>query len=191
MGQNKMMASEAQDLPELQSKQRAILLDAQMHLTCLEFSAANAASETFSHSRSVLASAGDLSGLEHDPKNALFALILGLHLRVWEDNKLADSGLLDQADEFARSAAQYDDEPLIEAAALHLLAMLQTRMRMQHGALSQLSPALELTSGAGEDVLANGIQATRAAVMAQGEMYEDLLSLGGANAQQAQADAAR
>lgn len=162
------MAHSSQDPLAAQGRHRAALMAVQQYLTRLEIVAGNAALEQF---------AKDSAASELAPADALFAGILGLLAQLRADVKLADSALLEQALEMARSAALLPSEPLIEAAALHVLALLQTRMRMHHGALSQLSRAFELTWNQGETELADAIQNTRTTVMAMGEMYEDLLSL--------------
>lgn len=145
-------------------KQRARLMAVQLQLARMELAAAEAG-------------LAQLPGESPSPANALFTQILGLHLRLRADINLADSSLLDQALEQARLANHWADEPLVEAAALHVLAVLQGRLRLHHGALSQLSRAYELTLGAGEAELAENIQTTRSWVMNVGEMYEDLLKL--------------
>jgi signal transduction histidine kinase len=162
------MAHSSEDSLETTGRHRAALIVAQMHLTRLDLAAGSAALAQFAKD----SEASDLA-----PADALFASILGLLAQLRADIKLADSALLEQALEMARSAALLPSEPLIEAAALHALALLQTRMRMHHGALSQLSRAYELTQNQGETELADAIQNTRTMVMAMGEMYEDLLSL--------------
>ncbi|MCV2369059.1 sensor histidine kinase [Roseateles oligotrophus] len=156
---------------------RSSLLAVQLHLARMELPAAMSALRAFAVARPDKSSDGGSSNLDLAPSNELFAQILDLYTRLRVDVNLANSGLLEQALEMARSATLLEDEPLIEAAALHVLALLQARMQMHHGALSQLSRALELTEGAKEEELADCIQVSRATVMALGEMYEDLLSL--------------
>ncbi len=162
------MAHSSQDPLEANGRHRAELMAAQMHLTRLELKQASAALAKFSEGCAVS---------EVTPEDALFAQILGFFVHLRSGLHIADSGLLNQAFELTRAAAQLDKEPLIEAASLHALALLQSRMRMHHGALSHLSRALELTLGVGESELTDSIQATQATVMAQGEMFEDLLAL--------------
>jgi signal transduction histidine kinase len=162
------MAKDSRNPLEARGRLRAALMTAQTHLARMELPAANAALAQFAEecARSKVA-----------PADELFARILVLFVHLRADIKLADSALLEQALEMARSAALLPGEPLIEAASLHVLALLQARMRMHHGALSQLSRAYELTLEKGESELADAIQNTRATVMALGEMYEDLLVL--------------
>jgi signal transduction histidine kinase len=161
------MALEKQESLAANRRHRAALLAVQLHLTRLELQAANAGLAEFA----ALAEVAEIA-----PANILFAQILRLLAQLRAGPQSADSGQLNHALELARAAAQPAQEPLIEAAALHALALVQARMRMHHGALSQLSRAHELTDIAGETELLDSIQATRATVMAMAEMHEDLLS---------------
>ncbi|MCV2361208.1 HAMP domain-containing histidine kinase [Paucibacter sp. TC2R-5] len=162
------MEHSSQDTLETDKQQRAELLAIQLQLTRMELKAASAALAHFEQ---------DTAEGEATPANALFAQVLILLMRLRADIGAADSALLEQALELARAAAALPNEPLIEAAALHTLALLQARMRMHHGALTQLSRAYELTQGEGEAELADAIQNSRATVLTLGEMFEDLLSL--------------
>ncbi|MCV2355593.1 hypothetical protein LNV09_15720 [Paucibacter sp. B2R-40] len=161
-------SQEPQDPHSAKGPHRRALMAALTHLTRLELPQANAA-------LAELATSGAAAALS--PADALFAQILGLQAELRSDVHVADIGNLNRAMELASLASQLKAEPLIEATALHVLAILQNRMRMHHGALSQLSRALELLQGLGEDEVADSIQATQSTVMTQGEMYEGLLTL--------------
>jgi signal transduction histidine kinase len=109
--------------------------------------------------------------------DALLACILRLQCRMQADASLMGTAWLEQALHLAEQAALLPDDPLVEAIALNCLALLQSRMRLHHGALGSLERAFELAGMAANPTLGFEFQASRARIMAAAEMHEDLLRL--------------
>lgn len=109
--------------------------------------------------------------------DTLLVGVLRLQWRLQSDASLMGMAWLEQSLHLAEQAALLPDDPLIEAVALNCLALLQSRMRLHHGALSSLERASELTVKAGKPKLGLEFHATRGRIMAAAEMYEDLLQL--------------
>ncbi|MEJ6004465.1 HAMP domain-containing sensor histidine kinase [Paucibacter sp. AS339] len=109
--------------------------------------------------------------------DALLARILRLQCRMQADASVMGTAWLEQALNMVEQAALLPGDPLVEAIALNCLALLQSRMRLHHGALGSLERAFELAGMAANPVLGFEFQASRARIMAAAEMHEDLLRL--------------
>ncbi len=109
--------------------------------------------------------------------DALLLQVLRLQWQLQSDAQLMGMSWLEKALHLSEQAAFQVNDPLIEAMALNCLALLQSRMRLHHGALSSLERASELTVKAGKPLLGFEFQASRGRIMAAAEMHEELLKL--------------
>ncbi|MFY7866816.1 sensor histidine kinase [Roseateles sp.] len=151
-------------IPEQQADARLRLEQVQSMMTRMDLVSAD---------RTLLA----LEGHDLNDHDTLLLSILRLQWRLHSDASLMGMVWLEQVLALTEKAAMLPDDPLIEAIALNCLSLLQSRMRLHHGALSSLERAHELAGTAAKPALGFEFQASRSRIMAAAEMHEDLLRL--------------